>query len=224
MSTQFPVQLAFRIVAGACLLAPGCSDAVPVDARVSYAGLEASLASELRPPIVIGILADTTGAEGAAGRAFSDVLRARLEASSPLRERLVQVVVFDDRGDEAGVRGAALRLESDPGVLVAIVAPGRGRAAAAAELAYRTNVVCAGCDRSAVTREGSHALVGEGSAAEATAAWILAALHRTEQFETGALTAALRSTDPPPGYARFEGSAPPRDPTVFRRPKKDPRK
>ncbi len=222
MSTPFRVHLAFPL--GAILIAAAaCSDAVPVDRSVSYAGLDAPLGSELRPPIVIGILADTTGPGSTAGRPFADALRARFESASPLRERLVRVVVFDDRGDEAGVRGASSRLESDPGVLVAIVAPGSSRAETAADLAYRTNGVCAGCERSAATRVGSYALVGPGDGAEAAAAWILSALTRTEKFETSALTTTLRSTAPPAGFALVEGSAAARNPYVFP-PRKDARK
>ncbi len=218
MSTPFPVRLALRGLLGASFLAAACSPGAPVDPDVSYSGLDAPLDADFRPPIVIGVLADTTGPEGAAGRAFVDVLRARFEGASPLRERLVQVVVFDDRGESTGVRGAASRLESDPGVLLTIVTPGLDRAAIAAEVAYRTNVVCAGCDRSAATREGSYALVGDRNPADAAAEWILAALKRTEKFEAGALAAALRSTAPPTGHTSVEGSAAPVDPSVFRVP------
>lgn len=214
MSTPFRVHVAFC----AGLLSVACSGGAPDAVRASYAGLDAPLGSELRPPIVVGILADTTGPDGAAGRAFCDVLRARLEAASPLRERLVQVHVFDDRGAAEGVRGAASRLESDPGVLVAIVRPGLSRARTAAELAYRTNVVCAGCAGDEVPREGSFALAGPGDAAEATAAWIVAALGHVTSFDAAGVRAALRGVDPPRPYARAEGSAPPRDPSVFRPP------
>lgn len=216
MSTSIPVHLAL----GAALLGSACSQTVDPDPSVSYSGLDAPLGSELRPPIVIGILADASGPGGAGGRAFSDAMRARLGEASPLRERLVRVVVFDDRGTLEGVQGAASRLEHDPGVLLAIVQPGLGRTAIAAQVAYHTPIVCVGCEASEATREGSFALGvrGDREPAEVGAEWVLAALRATPDWVSCPLASTLRSTPAPAGTEVREGALPGRDPYIFRLP------
>jgi len=216
MSTPIRVRLA----SCAGLLVAACSGGVPVDSRVSYAGLDTPLEALDPPPIVVGIVADTTGPGAAQGRAFADGLKAALESASPLREREVRVHVLDDRSRPEGAAQAAARMETDLGVRLAIVQPGADRAARVAEVAGRTPVVCVGCDAPAATREGSFVLVvrAEGEAVRAGAEWVLAALRATPDWHSRQLATTLRATAAPAGAEAREGAEPARDPYLFRLP------
>jgi len=216
MSTPFPVHLALA----AALVAGGCSNEVGPDPRVSYAGLDAPLDAEMHPPITLGIVADTTGPGRAVGRAFAEVLRARLEAEPPLRDRRVRVAIFDDRGTPEGVRGAAARLEHDPAVLLAIVQPGSARLATTAQIASRTPLVCAGCGDEESSREGAFNLDARGDRdpVAATAEWVLAAMRATPSWLSGPLASTLRATPAPSGAMVREGELPGSEPNLFRVP------
>lgn len=223
MSTSFPVNVACRALFVA-LVASACSDAPSHDGRVSYTALDLPLSAYEVPIVRVTVLVDATGPDAAAGRAFADALTAgfadpgddrfRSDYASPFR-----VHVVDDRGTEAGVRGAAALLEVDPGAHVVIVAPGRGRAAVAAELAPRTVVVCAGCESVEALREGVFALTGAADgAARAVESWLREAMSAHASWDSRVLATQLRATRPPSGYARSEGSRSASDPTSFRRP------
>lgn len=216
MSTPIRVRLA----SCAGLLAAACSGGVPVDSSVSYAGLDAPLEALDPPPLVVGIVADTTGPGAVEGRAFADDLKTALESDYGLRERGVRVHVLDDRSRPEGVAEAAARIESDLGVRLAVVQPGAERAARVAEIAWRTPVVCLGCDAAAATREGSFALVvrAEAEAVRVGAEWLLAAARSTRAWDSRQLASALRTTPAPPGSDAREGAQPARDPYLFRQP------
>lgn len=189
----------------------------PVD--VSYTGLDRPLDFDEPPPVHVGIVADTTGPGSDAGRAFADALREALEAhDSRNGEPPILVDTFDDRGTEVGVRASAARLERDPGAHVAVVQAGRGRAAAAAELAPRTVVICAGCEPSDAVREGVFVLAGADGSAAATAAasWIRSAMSGQHVWTSRVLAEQLRRTDAPNGFTRVEGSEPAQGEDVFR--------
>ncbi len=201
--------LASSVLAGSCSRPP----------TVSYAGLDRPLDFEDPAPVHVGIVVDATGPDRAGGRAFADALREALAERKPRDgEPPIRVDAFDDRGTEVGVRASAARLERDPGVHVAVVQAGRGRAAAAGELAPRTVVICAGCDASDAVREGVFVLAGGEAAAAANAAanWIQGAMSGEHVWTSRALAERLRRTDPPQGFMRVEGSEPAQGDDVFR--------
>lgn len=216
MSTSHTVRLGFC----ACLATVACSDGAPRLRNVSYAGLDEKLGSETPTPLVIGILGDATGPGASTGRPFLDVLRTTFEAASPIAGRTIQIHVFDDRSSTEGVRAASARFESDPGVAIAIVAPGAERAAVLAESAYRTPIVCVGCEDSAATREGTFVFRTADSSSAPTRAveWILAAVGDSRVLDGRHIAAGLR-THVPPGATVVEGRATARDPNLFRDPK-----
>jgi len=117
------------------------------------------------------------------------------------------------------VRNAASRFERDPGVAIAVVAPGSERSAVLAELAFRTPIVCVGCEAAATTRAGTFAFQSSdpSRAADMTAAWILESLRDVEILDSRRIALGLRA-HAPRGVTLVEGREPARDPYLFHEP------